>query len=210
MRSRSVIVFAHVVTFYFLWEFSGRVVSDARCHCCLRGACLRRVYLASLCRGDWCGACSVGRVWCRCAVGIRGHVVWVVCNVAVPSGLVGGASCAVGLGVWRVVFGCVGISGVVSSDEMSRHALACRVVREMSCYVVAWAAATPAKVVAELAGGIGLYRCGSVTPLCRWAWRGSGLSGESVASPYRGVGIRGRRVVSDAGITHRGGGRACR
>ena len=36
----------------------------------------------SLCRGVLWRACSVGRVWCLCTVGIgRRHVIWVVCVV---------------------------------------------------------------------------------------------------------------------------------
>ena len=102
----------------------------------------------------------LGGVLCRCAVGIGGeHVVWVVCSVAVPWGLVWGASrwvclaalcrrdwwgacrfgrvwcfCGVGLGGGRVV---LGVSGVIAPWGLV-GGVSCLVVLEfaVSCQVV--------------------------------------------------------------------------
>ena len=114
--------------------------------------------------------------WVRLCGLVRASLL--VCLVA-PWGLVGGVSfgCAglsgvkwrhVGIGSYRDV---VSFRGVVGGDSQDGGGRACRWdwFVERSSHVVAWAAATRTKVVAELAGGIGLY--------CLLSWRGrQGLS----------------------------------
>ena len=105
------------------------------------------------------GACRMGCVWCRCAVGI-GEVplVWVACSVAVPLGFVwcvwcrrvlgicGGASCWVRVvtlrrgdlwGATRRVISSV--LYVASCDVMSCHVASCHIMpcrRVASCHVM--------------------------------------------------------------------------